>query len=331
MSHGKERDRYDTNKVIIMKRESQKLLILRGIQGSGKSTFAKEKCNKDSNYKRVNRDDFRNMLDSYSLNHDLEKTISYLEDMTVETLLKKRYSVVWDNTHIRPSYLSRALELVKKLNAGRPDDEKITPEIVDFSDVPLDVCLERNAKRERPVPEDVVRDFAKRLRDTKTDFYKVYADFFSNAGKVKEQIKWIDGLPTAVIFDIDGTIAHMNGKRGPYEEDKVILDDVDHVVKDLVLLHKEKNRTIIFCSGRTDSCRDMTIKWLNREGIPFDFLFMRKTGDQRKDSIVKREIFDNLIRDKFNIFCVVDDRDQVVEVWRTDLGLKTFQCNYGNF
>ena len=44
---------------------------------------------------------------------------------------------------------------------------------------------------------------------------------------------------------------------------------------------------------------------------------MRKTGDNRKDSIIKREIFENDIRPYYNIDYVLDDRNQVVEMWRS--------------
>ena len=57
---------------------------------------------------------------------------------------------------------------------------------------------------------------------------------------------------------------------------------------------------------------------------------MRKNGDSRRDSIVKEEIFWNDIEPKYNVLAVFDDRDQVVKMWR-ELGIKCFQCEYGNF
>ena len=57
---------------------------------------------------------------------------------------------------------------------------------------------------------------------------------------------------------------------------------------------------------------------------------MRNTADTRKDSIIKKEIYDAHIKDKYYIELVLDDRDQVVRLWRS-LGLPTFQVNYGDF
>ena len=58
---------------------------------------------------------------------------------------------------------------------------------------------------------------------------------------------------------------------------------------------------------------------------------MRDGADLRKDSIVKREFYDNEIRDQYFVEFVLDDRNQVVDMWRKDLGLTCLQVNYGDF
>ena len=58
---------------------------------------------------------------------------------------------------------------------------------------------------------------------------------------------------------------------------------------------------------------------------------MRKTEDVRKDAIVKKEFFDTHIRDKYFVKYVLDDRNQVVDMWRLELGLACLQVNYGDF
>jgi hypothetical protein len=42
---------------------------------------------------------------------------------------------------------------------------------------------------------------------------------------------------------------------------------------------------------------------------------MRKTGDKRKDAIVKQEIYDTKIKDKYEILYAIDDREDIAEVW----------------
>jgi hypothetical protein len=81
---------------------------------------------------------------------------------------------------------------------------------------------------------------------------------------------------------------------------------------------------------RDDSCRQATAAWLSDNGINHHKMLMRKAGDNRRDSIIKEEIFWDEIEPHYNVVCVLDDRDQVVEMWR-DLGLKCLQVEYGNF
>ena len=57
---------------------------------------------------------------------------------------------------------------------------------------------------------------------------------------------------------------------------------------------------------------------------------MRRTKDFRKDAIVKTELFEAHIRGQFEVLFVLDDRDQVVEMWR-QMGFACLQVAPGNF
>ena len=57
---------------------------------------------------------------------------------------------------------------------------------------------------------------------------------------------------------------------------------------------------------------------------------MRKNGYNKKDSIVKKEIFDEYIKDKYYVEFILDDRNQVVDMWR-EMGLTCLQVAEGNF
>ena len=133
----------------------------------------------------------------------------------------------------------------------------------------------------------------------------------------------------AIICDIDGTLAH-HSERSPYDYSRVGEDTVDVDIRDLVYVMNEIGTKILLISGREDSCEEATKQWLQVNLAPHHELFMRKSGDHRKDSIVKREIFDEYIRDNYLVRFVLDDRDQVVKMWR-DLGLKCLQVAEGNF
>jgi hypothetical protein len=87
---------------------------------------------------------------------------------------------------------------------------------------------------------------------------------------------------------------------------------------------------VIFTSGRDERYRTQTETFLSKHNIKYFGLHMRKTGDMRRDSIVKNEMFDEHIRGKFNIDFVLDDRNQVVDLWRS-LGLVCLQVAEGDF
>lgn len=134
----------------------------------------------------------------------------------------------------------------------------------------------------------------------------------------------------AWIFDIDGTVALNNDKRSPYDYEKSCNDDPCETARALYDA-LSRDYKIIFCSGREDSSRETTEKWLYKHGfINYEILHMRKTGDHRGDQIIKSEIYINEIEPYYEIVGVVDDRDRVVKAWR-GLGLVCLQIREGNF
>ena len=144
-----------------------------------------------------------------------------------------------------------------------------------------------------------------------------------------EPVKHVPSLPTVIIYDIDGTVALMNN-RSPFDWSKVHQDNVNEPVASIVREYSEAGYPVFAVSGRDGSCKELTENWLKANNIPYDALFMREAGDSRKDSIVKREIFENFFRGKYNIKFVLDDRNQVVSMWRS-LGLTCLQVADGNF
>lgn len=135
--------------------------------------------------------------------------------------------------------------------------------------------------------------------------------------------------PKAIICDIDGTLADM-GKRIPYDFENVDKDEVKHATAEAVRVFHNAGYRIILLSGREDSSKVKTISWLKKNDIPFHELYMRKTHDRRKDAIIKRELYENHVKNLYEVLLVLDDRDQVVKMWR-DLGLTCFQVDYGDF
>lgn len=134
---------------------------------------------------------------------------------------------------------------------------------------------------------------------------------------------------TAVIIDIDGTVAHRTN-RGPFDYHMVSYDEPDSVVIEVAASLWRAGHKLIFVSARDDSCFNDTYRWLVQYCPPFVKLHMRATGDFRTDAEVKRDIYDFLIKDEYDVLCVLDDRNSVVDMWR-EIGLTCLQVAPGDF
>lgn len=299
-----------------MKKDNLKILILIGIPASGKSTWAKEYVRKHANYVRVNRDDFRSMLkDAAMCENKIEDMITSLTFKVIESALMKRLNVIVDNTNLKRKYID---EIVERFKYQADIDYQVF-------DVSLNKAIERDNSREAKVGEGVIRKMY--------ESYKVLIDSFDfqPVKKIEQRPVVIPDfnseLEDAVVFDIDGTLALM-GKRGPFDWKRVYFDDVNDIVAEQVNFHKSLGRKIILVSGRDEVCRKETQDWLEFYNIHFDELYMRPKDDQRKDTIVKREIYETHLQDKYNVLCVYDDRLQVLEMWN-NLGIFAFNVNQG--
>jgi hypothetical protein len=162
----------------------------------------------------------------------------------------------------------------------------------------------------------------------------LYEQFYGGATKPKKfELNYRaqqKDLPKAIICDLDGTLAIIN-HRNPYDASNCEKDKLNDPVADVLLTYKKRGHSIILLSGRLDTYKPQTLRWLQAHGIKYDLLLMRKEGDTRKDSIVKTEFFDTYIKDTFNITFALDDRNQVVDLWRKEIRIPCFQVNYGNF
>lgn len=140
-------------------------------------------------------------------------------------------------------------------------------------------------------------------------------------------------MDRAIIVDLDGTITNHDPEiRGPYDTDfeKIIQDTPVKNVVEVVKCLWEKGYKIIYVTGRSDETEEATREWLRLFAPPYANLYMRKRNDFRQDSEVKREIYEEKIAHRFDVLCVFDDRQQVVDMWR-EIGLTCFQVAPGDF
>lgn len=319
-----------------------KCVLAVGCPASGKSTWAKAEVAKDpSNWVRINNDDLRNMTNGTVFSMEYEKLITDTRNFLIREAFKRGKNVIIDNVNANKRHWEDVCKLAQEANRDIQVFEK------PFY-VPLDELLERDSKREgkAKVGESVIKKFFKDFGKDQFKFYKPKMEVFQKKDRIassnfiaaKQNVK----APEAIICDLDGTLAIING-RSPYDATDCDIKDLPNFpVIETVIAHYKAGRKIIFCSGREDKFMPETVRFIEKHlkyvdkaindslwDVEYE-LFMRKTGDKRKDSIIKEEIYENCIKTKYNVLLVLDDRNQVVNLWR-NLGLTCFQVADGDF
>jgi predicted kinase len=269
-----------------------KMIIMRGLPASGKSTKAKEYVSQ-GNTVRINKDLMRTML-------HFDKFSGYNEGLTREAvrLLARHFllggkNVIIDDTNLNVGTLQSWVDLAKDVDA------KI--EHCDL-DVSVDECLNRDAQRENKVGSHVIKQMAIQ-----------YFDYWKGED--------------VIICDLDGTLCDVSHRRHFVEGEKkdwkgffsgiagdTLRYDVFQKVKEDTFFFNAK---LILVSARPSNYRKDTEEWLakNASALKYELLIMRGDRDGRPDTEVKAEIFDKYLS-KMNVIRVYDDRPSVIRMWK---------------
>lgn len=293
------------------------VIITIGPPASGKSTWRVDFLSKNPKWVAVSRDDFRYMLRNQGwCEPKIEHLITKLVNDSILNALANNLNVIIDATNLRVSVINDLIKLVH--------------EYADVSyrvfDVPYDTLIERDSKRERSVGVDVIDKMWKNWLILKDSFDFQPVKKARNRTTIIPKFK-SNGLPDAIIFDIDGTLA-INICRDFYNWGEVDKDIVNRIVAEHIGFHRNAGRKIIIVSGRDESCRKLTEEWLEFYGIKYDMLLMRPKNSFEKDTVIKKRIYESEIKDKYNVLAVYDDRLSVCEMWN-ELGLFVFNVNQG--
>ena len=286
------------------------LYMTKGLPASGKTTAAKALVATQPGTKRVNKDDLRAMIDGGKWSRFSEGFVLEVRDHIVQQALKAGNHIIVDDTNLAPIHEAALRGLAKGLDAKF--------EILDFTHVPPEECIERDLARPNSVGQKVILDMWER--------------YLKPAPQTPPPID--PDLENAIIVDVDGTVAEMHD-RGPYDWDLVGQDLPRKFVIEIIRAKwnpvASAPAEIIFISGRDSICRKETEAWLAKHvGVGHTTLFMRPAGDTRRDSIVKREIYEREIKGKYNVVGIFDDRPQVIrECWQ-ELGFGDRIFNVGS-
>lgn len=144
----------------------------------------------------------------------------------------------------------------------------------------------------------------------------------------------------AIISDLDGTLCNLshrlhfienenNDKDWHQFHSNCLNDTIFSWCENLLRSMQKSGYKIIFMTGRDDAYIEQTKIWLKKHDIAYEMLLMRKAGDNRPDSVVKWELYQNNLS-HYDIEFVLEDRNSVVEMWR-EKGIRCLQCAPGDF
>lgn len=124
-----------------------RLIMLMGIPGCGKSTYAKKLIELNPTWNYVSRDEVRYEYVSDKAHYfDHEKEVYKEFCNRIDMYLRRDETVIADATHLTSGSRKKLLN-----NVMKPDQTFLI-----YVDTPFEVCMERNSKREgiTRVPDD---------------------------------------------------------------------------------------------------------------------------------------------------------------------------------
>ena len=132
---------------------TKNLIVMVGLPASGKSTQAKKILDQHKNMRSVSFDEYRFLMLNFprtgeSFDVRFEPLVKLFVENVIEKYVECGYDILFDATNLTKE---RRLWITSKV----PQSYFIS---YVYMDVSLEVALERNQKRERKVPENIIRD-----------------------------------------------------------------------------------------------------------------------------------------------------------------------------
>jgi len=126
-----------------------KIILTQGIQGSGKTTWAKAWVAEDPEHRiRINNDDITSMWGQPFGTSGLYERLKNARLFMLALAIDFNLDIVVDNMNLSNSSLKEVQKLI--------EDTDYIIEYKDFTKVPLEVCIERDSKRENPIGAEII-------------------------------------------------------------------------------------------------------------------------------------------------------------------------------
>lgn len=267
-----------------------KMILMQGLPASGKSTRAQEIIKESGNAFRINRDLLRTMLHFDKWSGTNEAITKMVARGIAKELLGHRVNVIIDDTNLYAGTVQSWKDLAKETDSSVEIERLYTD---------YETCIERDSNRGKRVGAHVIYQMAME-----------------------------NGLiPSSrfVVCDIDGTLADLSRRRHFVATEKKDWKGffsemfLDGFMGDVWRQVRDCGCDVILVSARPEEYRAVTQNWLDKygltEGIQYKTLIMRRDGDKREDSEVKKDILEKHFKGH-EIVKVFDDRPRVIRMWR---------------
>lgn len=301
-----------------------KIILTQGIQGSGKSTWAKKWVEEDPVHRvRWNNDDCRRMCGPYSV-LERESFITSTRHSFIHKAMIDKKDIVIDDMNLNTRTTEYYEKIVKAYNDQNTD--KYVLEYKQFFNISVDECILRDSMRPNPIGEKIIKFTYRKYRDyiINQSVNNMYDNLVPNNPK----------LENAIICDIDATLS-LNLKGRPFYgegcaegiADDIVIEPIANILRTM-----SKNNKILIVTGRegTPEIIEATKNWLINNNIPYDSIYLRPVKDYSPGTECKKEIYNNYIKGKYNVSFVLEDNKKCVNMWRSE-GLICLQPNDGNF
>lgn len=300
---------------------NKKIILCRGIQGSGKSTWAKQWVLEDPEHRvRFNNDDERYMVGGGPKGYwvpNRESFISEIKHKFIISAMHKGYDIVVDNMNLSFKEFEFYKKIVDQWNDPIGDiRENYEIEFKDFF-IPVEECIRRDALRPNPIGEKIIRQT-----------WNKYKDFIQNICINKYVKSRLQQKPQskAIVLDMDSTLCFNTTGRPWYGDGAAegILTDTPNIpIINLAKAYSDFGYHIFIITGRDTSLAESTEQWLKKYKVSYDKVFYRKHNDFSKSCDIKYDIINKLLED-YNIELIIDDAEPVVEMYRK-MGLTVLQ------
>lgn len=307
-----------------MAKEIKKIILVRGIPGSGKSTWAKAWVAEDPEHRiRLNWDDMRNMLGPYWVpSREPINVMMLWAGVKNAAYCTKPYDIVIDNMNLNPVAIEEFTEWIETYNASSHAIQTNTQYVLEFKDffTPIEECIHRDSLRPHPVGEKTIRSIWRR-----------YKHFIQTTAveTLVNKLRPFTNKPKCIVIDMDSTMCFNTTKRPWYGEGAAegMINDIPNTGVVMLIKELQKSFPIIVVTGRDTSQAAVTKQWLANQGIAPTQYYFRTEGDFRKGTEVKRE---NILQvlETYDIVSIFEDCEPIVEMFR-EMGLTVLQPNKG--